>query len=84
MIMKKVILMCSMAGALLLGNFSMAVAQETSEKKDTISADTADPVYYKAEEEAAEKGGSGKTIAIIAGVVVVAAAGGYFLLKKKK
>ena len=82
MIMKKVLLMCSMAGALLLGNVAVSVAQD--EKKDTVSADAADPVYYKAEDEAAEKGGSGKTIAIVAGIVVVAAAAGYFLLKKKK
>ncbi len=82
--MKKVVLMCSMAGVLLLGNVSMSVAQDSIEKKDTISVDATDPVYYKAEDEASEKGGSGKTIAIIAGIVVVAAAGGYFLLKKKK
>lgn len=82
--MKKVVLMCSIVGVLLLGNVSLSVAQDSIENKDTISADGVDPVYYKAEDEASDKGGSGKTIAIIAGVVMVAAAGGYFMLKKKK
>jgi len=83
--MKKVVLMCSMAGALLLGNVSMSVAQDTIEKTDTISADSAALQIYKTEEDSdSDKGGSGKTIAIIAGVVVVAGAAGYFLLKKKK
>jgi LPXTG-motif cell wall-anchored protein len=87
--MKKVLLVMSMAGLLMVSGTGMVKAQEEPKpKKDTVNMDTnAKPEFYYAtddENTAAKKGVSGATIAIIGGVVVVAAAAGFFLLKKKK
>ena len=86
--MKKILLVMSMAGLLLVSGTTPAKAQEEPKpKKDTVNMDTnAKPEFYYATDDdaAAKKGGSGITIAIICGVVVVAAGAGFFLLKKKK
>jgi LPXTG-motif cell wall-anchored protein len=88
LIMKKVLLVMSMAALLMVSGTGMANGQEEPKpKKDTVNMDTnAKPEFYYAtdDEAAGKKGGSGTTIAIIGGVVVVAAVAGFFLLKKKK
>jgi len=83
--MKKIILMISMAGVLLLSGLSLAVAQDQpSATKDSVNADkAAKPVFYDAAKEEAPKSNS-TTYIWIAGAVVVIGAAGYFLTKKKK
>lgn len=82
--MKKVVLMFSIIGMLLFGSLSVIAQDENSERKDTISIDNADPVFYDAEEEDDAKSSGTGTILAIAGGVVVLGAGAFFLLKKKK
>jgi len=88
-IMKKVLLVMSMAALLMVSGTVISKAQEEPKpKKDTVNMDTnAKPEFYYAtdDEAAGKKGGSGAIIAIIGGVAVVVAGGvGFFLLKKKK
>ncbi|NJK93715.1 MAG: hypothetical protein HC830_02320 [Bacteroidetes bacterium] len=82
--MKKVVFMISILGMLLLGAVNTVLAQdEMSERKDTISVDNSDPVFYDAEEDAETKSsGNGLIIGIVAGVVVAGVV--VVLLKKKK
>ncbi len=82
--MKKIILSLAMIGSMAFAG--SAYAQEDSlfeDKKDTVSIDDMDPVFYEAEEETAPESSSTTTIAIIAGVAVVAV-GAFVVLKKKK
>lgn len=83
--MKKVVFMLSILGMLFLGSLNLVVAQdEMTERKDTISVDNSDPVFYDAEDETDSKSGSTGTILAIAGGVLVVGLGAFFLLKKKK
>jgi LPXTG-motif cell wall-anchored protein len=82
--MKKVVLMFSILGMLFFGSLSVMAQDENSERKDTISIDNADPVFYDAEDEGDAKSGGTVTILAIAGGVVLLGAGAFFLLKKKK
>jgi len=51
--MKRFVVMFSVIALMFLGHFSPAKAQaEEKEKKDSISVDSADPVFYDAAEDA--------------------------------
>jgi LPXTG-motif cell wall-anchored protein len=83
--MKKVVLMFSVIAMLSIGHFSSAMAQsEEKEKKDSVSIDSTDPVFYDAEEDE-DAGGSktGMLLGIVAAVLIVGT-GAFILLKKKK
>lgn len=83
--MKKAVSIVFILGMLVLGSLNTLVAQdEQTERKDTISVDNSDPVFYDAEEESeSDASGNGTILAIVGGVVVVGI-GAFFLLKKKK
>lgn len=85
--MKRVMLMISMAGMLLVGGLNSVVAQDDmpSAAKDSVNADqAAKPQFYDAEEQKEAPKSDGTTYAMIAGAVVVLGAAGYFLTRKKK
>ena len=83
--MKKAVFMFSLLGMLFMGSLGTALAQdETTDKKDSVSIDDADPVYYDAEEDDTCKGGSTGTILAIAGGLAVVAIGAFYFMKKKK
>jgi hypothetical protein len=83
--MKRVVVMFSMITLMFLGNFCPIKAQaEEKEKKDSISVDSTDPVFYDAAEDGESKGGKTGIILGIAGGVIVIGLGAYLLLKKKK
>ena len=84
--MKRIFLLMVLIGSMVFAGLATSYAQNDElfeDKKDTISIDDMDPVFYEAEEESAKSDSSTMTIVIIAGVVVVLA-GAYFLTKKKK
>jgi len=83
--MKKTVTLFFILGMLFLGSLSTVNAQdEKAERKDTISADNSDPVFYDAEEDTDSKSGSTGIILAVAGGVVVLGAVVFFLKKKKK
>jgi LPXTG-motif cell wall-anchored protein len=83
--MKKAVFVCSILGMLFLGSQGIAFAQdEKSEKKDSVSIDDADPIYYDAEEDSDTGSGSPGTILAIAGAALVVGLGTFYFLKKKK
>ena len=57
--------------------------QDDDRKKDSLSIDDMDPIFYSAEDEATEKGGNGVLIGVIIAVVVVGG-GAYMLISRKK
>lgn len=82
--MKKIILSLALIASMAFAG--SAYAQEDSlfeDKKDTVSIDDMDPVFYEAEEETAQEGNSSMTFMIVAGVAVILV-GAYFFAKKKK
>jgi LPXTG-motif cell wall-anchored protein len=84
--MKRIFLLMVLVGSMALAGLTTGYAQEDElfdDKKDTISIDDMDPVFYEAEEESAKADSSTTTIVIVAGVVVILV-GAYFLIKKKK
>lgn len=85
--MKRFLLLTLMVGSMICAGLASSYAQDDDlfdDKKDTISIDDMDPVFYEAEEEEnAESGNTALIIGIVAGVVVVAA-GAFFIVKKKK
>jgi LPXTG-motif cell wall-anchored protein len=83
--MKKAVFLWSLLGMLFLGGLNATLAQdETADKKDSVSIDDADPVYYDAEEDEGSSGGSTGTILAIVGGVAVIAIGAFYFMKKKK
>ena len=83
--MKRVVVMFSVIALMFLGHFSPTKAQaEEKEKKDSISVDSTDPVFYDAVEDADTKGGKTGIILGVAGGVIIIGLGAYLLLKKKK
>jgi LPXTG-motif cell wall-anchored protein len=83
--MKKLVLMFSVLAMLIMGNVGPLKAQaEEKEKKDSISIDNADPVFYDAQEDENAKGGKTLIILGIAGGVVIIGLGAYLLMKKRK
>ena len=83
--MKKAVFMFSLLGMLFMGSLGTALAQdETTDQKDSVSIDDADPVYYDAEDDDNGKGGSTGTILAIVGGVAVVAIGAFYFMKKKK
>lgn len=84
--MKRIFLLMVLFGSITFAGLAAGYAQDEElfdDKKDTISIDDMDPVFYEAEEESAKDDSSTMTIVIVAGVLVVAA-GAYFFIKKKK
>lgn len=85
--MKRIFLLMVLIGSMAFAGIAAGYAQKDDElfedKKDTISIDDMDPVFYEAEEENAKTDSSTMTIVIIAGVAVVLG-GAYFFIKKKK
>lgn len=84
--MKRIFLLMVLIGSMAFAGLAAGYAQDDElfdDKKDTISIDDMDPVFYEAEEESAKDNSSTMTIVIVAGVVVIAA-GAYFFIKKKK
>lgn len=84
--MKRIFLLMVLFGSITFAGLAACYAQDEElfdDKKDTISIDDMDPVFYEAEEESAKDDSSTMTIVIVAGVLVVAA-GAYFFIKKKK
>jgi|GEM_PF-767279 len=85
--MKRIFLLAVMIGSMAFASLAAGQQQDDSlfsDKKDTISIDDMNPVFYEAEEENASSCSSTAIIAIVAGVVVVVAAGAYFFVKKRK
>ena len=80
--MKKIILSMVLLGSMAFAGYAQD-DELFEDKKDTISIDDMDPVFFEAEEESAESCDSNMTVIIVAGVAVILA-GAYFLLKKKK
>ncbi len=84
--MKRIFLLMALFVSMAFAGTTAGYAQNDElfdDKKDTISIDDMDPVFYEAEEENAKSKGSSTTVVIIAGVAVVLA-GAYFFMKKKK
>jgi hypothetical protein len=83
--MKRVVVMFSVIALMFLGHFCPIKAQaEEKEKKDSISVDSTDPVFYDAVEDADTKGSKTGIILGVAGGVIIIGLGTYLLLKKKK
>jgi len=83
--MKRVIIMFSVIALLCLGHLNPLKAQaEEKEKKDSISVDSADLVFYDAEEDGDAKGSGTGIIIGVAGGAIIIGLGAYLLLRKKK
>ena len=83
--MKKFLLSFALMCSLALSGLTYAQKDSLFEdKKDTVSIDDMDPVFYEAEEGKTSHGN--RTNMIIGGIalVVVACAGAYYFMKKKK
>ena len=84
--MKRIFLFMVLLGSMTLAGMTAGYAQEDElfdDKKDTISIDDMDPVFFEAEaEEKAESGSSTTIVVIVAGVVVILG-GAYFFMKKR-
>jgi len=84
--MKRFFLLMVLFGSMAFAGMAAGNAQDDElfdDKKDTISIDDMDPVFYEAEEENAKSKGSAMTVVIVAGVVVILG-GAYFFMKKRK
>ena len=83
--MRKAVFIISLMGMLFMGSLNRAWSQgETTDQKDSVSIDEADPVYYDAEEDEGGPGGSTGTILAVIGGVAVIAIGAFYFMKKKK
>ncbi len=84
--MKRIFLLMVLFGSMAFAGVTAGYAQDEElfdDKKDTVSIDDMDPVFYEAEEENAKSGGSTTVVVIVAGVVVILG-GAYFFMKKRK
>lgn len=83
--MKKVLLSFALFASLVFAGYAQEEDKDKlfEDKKDTVSIDDMDPVFYEAEEEGKASNSNTVIIAVVAGVVVVAA-GAFLFLKKKK
>ncbi|MDX9882295.1 MAG: LPXTG cell wall anchor domain-containing protein [Prolixibacteraceae bacterium] len=84
--MKRFFLLMVLFVSMAIAGMAAGYAQDEElfdDKKDTISIDDMDPVFYEAEEENAKSKSSATAIVIVAGVAVVLT-GVYFFMKKKK
>ena len=64
-----------------LGVSMNLAAQDEDRKKDSLSIDDMDPIFYSPEDEATEKGGNKVLIGVI---IAVVGGGSYLLISKKK
>lgn len=83
--MKRILLSFALLVGLAFAGMATGYPQDDlfEDKKDTISIDDMDPVFFEAEEEGTSAGNSTLIIAIVAGVVVIGGAA-FFISKKKK
>ncbi|MBA7540718.1 hypothetical protein ES705_33020 [subsurface metagenome] len=64
-----------------LGVSTNLAAQDEDRKKDSLSIDDMDPIFYSTEDEATEKGGNKVLIGVI---IAVVGGGSYLLISRKK